>query len=222
MGQKVHPKSYRLTQTATWSSKWFSMRPRNFRTFVQEDIRLREHIRRKLRQAYITEIEIERTPRELHITIHTARPALVIGRGGAGIETLREELKELLLKPTNIRITVQDVRRPDLSAAAIAQSIADQLEKRLSFRRAARQAVSRAMQAGAQGVKVALSGRLGGKEMSRTEWLAEGSLPLQTVRERIDFARATAYTTYGTIGVKVWVYYGPAEEGEEQEGLPRG
>lgn len=206
MGHKVSPTSFRLGLLYDWQSRWFN--ERKYRDQVREDVAIRDWLLKKLRNAFVSKVIIERTARGLTITIHTSRPGVIIGRGGAGAEDLRKALARKVKGKPQMKLNIEEVRDPDRDARLIGQNVADQIEKRLPFRRALRTAVERASAAGAEGVRVAVSGRLNGSEMSRSEWAAEGSVPLHTLRADIDFARVTAYTTYGTIGVKVWVYKG--------------
>lgn len=207
MGQKVHPVGFRLGITRDWESRWFAKKPKQYAELLHEDIRIRSHIKEKLYDAGIASIEIERAGGRVKVTIHTAKPGIVIGKGGQGVERLRKEL-EAITGGKQVSVNVVEVRQPELSAQLVAESVAAQLEKRVSFRRAIKQAAARAMRAGAKGVKIMVSGRLGGAEMARTEWTAEGSVPLQTLRADIDYGFAEAYTTYGVIGVMVWINRG--------------
>lgn len=205
MGQKVHPIGFRVGVIRDWESRWFAT-GKEYAELLHEDVAIRNHIKNTYREAGISTIEIERAANRVKVTVHTAKPGIVIGRGGAGVDRLRRELEELTGRQININVI--EIKEPELDAQLLAEGIAAQLEKRVSFRRAMKQAASRAMRAGARGVKVMVSGRLGGAEMSRTEWTAEGSVPLHTLRADIDYGFAEAYTTYGQIGVKVWVNRG--------------
>lgn len=205
MGQKTHPVGLRLGISKTWSSRWFS--EKDFSKNLQEDELLRRYIRERLSRAGVSKIEIERrTAKEVTVNIHTARPGIVIGRKGADIDKLRDELK--LLTKKNIYINIIEVKHPELEAALVAENVARQLEQRVSFRRAMKKAVTSAMRLGAEGVRIACSGRLGGAEMARREKYLVGRVPLHTLRANIDYATAIAYTTYGTTGVKVWIFKG--------------
>lgn len=214
MGNKVHPIGFRLGVYREWTSRWFA--PRSFRQFLREDVALQQWLRKKLRRAMVTEVRFERlSGGKLQVTIATARPGILIGRGGGGIEELRKELKARLSAlrggkgADDVRIEVQEVQNPDGNAALIAQSIADQLERRMPFRRVLNRSLERALAAkGVLGAKIAISGRLGGAEMKRREWTQGGKVPLQTLRADIDFVQEEARTTWGTIGVKVWLYKG--------------
>ncbi len=205
MGQKTNPKGFRIGVIKDWDSRWYA-RGNEYRNLLYEDLTIRRHIKGNLYEAGISRIEIERAANRLRIQIHTAKPGMVIGRGGAGVEALSTELEQMTGKQVNINI--QEVKVPEKDAQLVAESVAFQLERRISFRRAMKQAAQRAMRAGAKGVKVMVAGRLGGAEMSRTEWTTEGSVPLHTLRADIDYGLAEAFTTYGQIGVKVWIYKG--------------
>lgn len=205
MGQKTNPKGLRIGIIRDWDSRWYA-RGDEYRNLIYEDLTIRKHIKKNLYDAGISRVEIERAANRLRIQIHTAKPGMVIGRGGAGVEALSNELEEMTGKQVNINI--QEVKVPEKDAQLVAESVAFQLERRIAFRRAIKQAATRAMRAGAKGVKVMVSGRLGGAEMSRVEWTTEGSVPLHTLRADIDYGFAEAFTTYGQIGVKVWIYKG--------------
>ncbi len=204
MGQKVHPKALRLGLIRGWDSRWFSKK--EYARLLHEDIRLRDYIKERLYDAGISRIEIERAASRVTINIHAARPGMVIGRGGAGVESLRHDLERMTGRQVSLNIL--EVRVPELDAQIVAENVAAQLEKRMPFRRVMKQAVARAMRAGAKGCKVMVSGRLGGAELSRTEWTAEGSVPLHTFRADVDYGFAEAFTTYGQIGVKCWINRG--------------
>lgn len=216
MGQKTHPIGFRLGITKTWVSRWYSRK--NYRKFLHEDIRIREYLKKKLYHAGISKIEIERTADKVIINIHTARPGIVIGKKGSEVELIKKELKKIT--DSDIYIDIKEVRRPELDAQLVAENIALQIEKRVAYRRAMKRAVSSAMRLGAQGIKIAVSGRLGGAEMARSEWYREGRVPLQTLRADIDYGFAEAFTTYGVIGVKVWIFKGeiiPEKEKQREE-----
>lgn len=204
MGQKVNPHGLRVGVIKTWDSRWFA--GKNFAKFLHEDVKIREYIKKKLFNAGISQVEMERAGERLKITIHTGKPGMVIGRGGSGIEELRKNLVKMT--SSQIEINIAEVKQQDMSAVLVAQNIAAQLEKRIAFRRAMKQAVGRTMKAGALGIKVMVSGRLGGAEIARSEGYREGSIPLHTLRADIDYGTAEAHTTYGRIGVKVWIYKG--------------
>jgi len=205
MGQKVNPHGLRIGIIKDWDTKWYA-NDKNFSEYLVEDFNIRKFIKKKLYIAGIARIEIERAANKIKINIHTAKPGLVIGKGGTGIEELRKQLVKMTGK--NILINITEIKAPELSAQLVAENIASQLEKRISFRRAMKQAMSRAMKLGAKGIKTAVSGRLGGAEIARTEHYHEGTIPLQTLRADIDYGFAEADTTYGKIGVKVWIYKG--------------
>lgn len=204
MGQKVNPIGFRLGILRTWDSNWFDNR--DFASKLQEDLRIRNYIQSRLKKAGISRIQIERTPKHAAITIHTSRPGVVIGRSGKEITQLEEELKKVTNR--EVKILIHEIKRPELDAHLLAESVATQLEGRISFRRAMKAAITSAMRMGAEGVRVMCAGRLGGSEIARTEQYKEGRIPLQTLRADIDFAQATAMTIYGTIGVKVWICRG--------------
>lgn len=208
MGQKVHPKSFRLGVTSAYNAKWFAAR--NYAGLLKQDVQIRKYLQKKLPNAGVSRIDIERSLQNLTVTIHTSKPGVVIGRGGQGIETLRQAIRRLLMGQGkyNVKLNVQEVEQPDLSAQIMVGNIAEQIEKRLPFRRVMKNAIEQVMSAGAKGVKVMLAGRLNGAEIARTEMLTQGSLPLQTLRAAIDYGRGEAHTTYGKIGIKVWVYTG--------------
>ena len=204
MGQKTHPIGFRLGVIRGWDSSWYA--EDDIPEKLVEDEEIRQYLAARLRRAGLSRCVIERTPKRVILTLHTSRPGVVIGRGGSEVEQLREEIKKLTNK--DIQINIQEIKRPELDASLVAQNIAQQLEGRISFRRAMKQALSAAMRAGAQGIRIRVAGRLSGAEMGRTEEYLEGRVPLHTMRADIDFARATAFTIYGTTGVKVWVFRG--------------
>lgn len=205
MGQKTHPVGFRLIRNRNWRSKWFANK-KEFGTLLVEDQKIRTYLLKKSALQGTARISIRRMSEKVEVTIHTARPGMVIGKKGAEIEVLKNELTKLIGKA--VWVEVEEVKRPDLDAKIAADNIAKQLERRIPFRRAMRKAMQLAMDAGAQGVKVQVSGRLGGAEIARTEWYKEGSTPLHTLRADIDYATARAETTYGSIGVKVWIHRG--------------
>lgn len=208
MGRKVHPIGFRLGIIKECESKWFA-EGAEYAELLGQDIKIRELIRKRLGRAGISRLEIQRFPKQISITILTAKPGIVIGRRGANVNALKAELEELTgVTGRNLRLDVVEVERPELDARLVAESVAEQLERRVSQRRAMRQAISRAMRAGAQGIKIACSGRLSGAEMARREWAREGRVPLHTLRADIDYALVEALSTYGRIGVKVWIYRG--------------
>lgn len=207
MGQKVHPVGFRLGISAERQARWYADR-HNFAGVLQEDLQIRKNISGRLQDAGVPRVEIERSANQISVTIHAAKPGIVIGKGGAKIEELRRILESATEK--RVRINIVEIRQPELNAALLARSVADQLERRVAFRRAVRQAVMRCMRAGARGVRLQVAGRLGGSEMARREWEREGRVPLHTLRADIDFGRAEAHTSYGAIGVKAWIYKGEA------------
>lgn len=205
MGQKTHPIGVRLGIVKDWRSRWFANQ--DFASLLQEDLMLRRYITSRLQRASVAQIDIERAPKRVTISIHTARPGIVIGRKGAEVDKLRDELKHLTGK--EIYININEIKRPELNAQLVADNISRQLEQRVSFRRAMKKAVASAVRMGAEGIKVVCGGRLGGAEMSRVEKSEPaGRVPLHTLRADIDYARSTAYTTSGTVGVKVWICHG--------------
>jgi small subunit ribosomal protein S3 len=213
MGQKVNPVSFRLGESAEWNVRWFGRK--DYAKLLTEDIKVREYLEQRLDRSSIGGIHLERSKNTLTITIQAARPGVVIGRGGAGIEAIRKALAKMT--KAKLQINIEEVHQPDLAARVVAETIATQLEKRIAFRRAMRQAVDRVMKAGAKGVKIAVAGRLGGSEMSRTEVSHQGKVPLHTIRASIDYGYVKAKTTYGTIGVKVWIYTGEVGEYAERD-----
>jgi len=213
MGRKVHPFIFRLGSVTNWKSRWFSKK--QYREFLEQDTKLRIFVMEKLKKASVNLIEIERSANSLNIIIKTARPGLVIGRGGEGIEKLKNEIKSLLQKnssiPLNyeIRLEVEEVKDPDIQATIVGMEIASQIERRLPYRRVIKQSLDKIMQnKKAKGAKIMIKGRLNGAEIARKEHLKKGKIPLQTLRSEIDYASSTAYTTYGTIGIKIWIYKG--------------
>ena len=207
MGQKTHPLGFRLGITQQHRSSWFELKE-NYPSVLEEDYKIRKHIETNLSSAGISKIEIHRKSEQTELTIHTSRPGIIVGRSGAGIEKLKEELSKSLHKPTQLRINVSELARADSDASLIAEFIAQQLEKRVAFRRATRQAIQKAQRLNVQGIKVQVSGRLNGAEIARSEWVREGRVPLQTIRADIDYATKRAQTTYGVLGIKVWVFNG--------------
>lgn len=209
MGQKVHPKAFRLGVITSWNSKWFARK--NYSFLLREDIEIRKHLNNKLREAGLAGVDIERSANGIAVTIQTSRPGMVIGRGGTGVEKLKNELARLVgkgRKKVDVKVNIQEVENPDQNAQVVVRNVIDQIEKRLPFRRIIKHTVDQVMRSGALGAKVMLSGRLNGAEIARTEKLSSGKIPLQTLRANIDYARGAARTTYGAIGVKVWVYHG--------------
>ncbi|NTV88884.1 MAG: 30S ribosomal protein S3 [Clostridiales bacterium] len=217
MGQKVNPHGLRIGIIKDWDTKWYANK-KNFGDLLVEDVKIRKYIKKKLYIAGISRIEIERAANKIKVNVHTAKPGLVIGKGGAGIEDLRKEVEKLTGKSVLINIT--EIKSPDVDAQLVAENIASQLEKRISFRRAMKQSMTRAMKLGAKGIKTQVAGRVGGAEIARTEHYHEGTIPLQTLRADIDYGFAEASTTYGKIGVKAWIYKGevlPVVKREKKE-----
>jgi len=204
LGQKTHPIGFRLGVTKSWDSNWFD--EKGFAGKLQEDLMVRNYVRNRLKKAGISRIQIDRTPKRAVITIHTSRPGIVIGKSGKEIAQLEEELKKVTSK--EVKILIHEIKRPELDAALIAESIASQIEGRISFRRAMKQSITAAMRMGAEGIRVMCGGRLGGAEIARREQYKEGRIPLHTIRADIDYATATSRTIYGAIGIKVWICKG--------------
>ncbi len=205
MGQKVNPHGFRVGVIMDWDTRWYASR-KNFADNLIADHEIRTFLKKKLYAAGISKIEIERAANKVTVNIHTAKPGIVIGRGGAGVEALKADLKKLTGGPVNINII--EIKRAEIDAQLVAENVAQQLERRISFRRAMKQSIGRAMKAGAKGIKLTCGGRLGGAEIARSESYHEGSIPLQTIRANIDYGFAEAHTTYGRIGVKAWIYKG--------------
>ena len=212
MGQKVHPIGIRLGITKDWDSKWYADSPA-FPEMVHSDFRIRQFLKQRLKDASVSRIQIERPTKKAHITIHTARPGIVIGKKGEDIEKLRVQVARLLdMDLKDVRINIAEIRKPELDAQLVAEGIAQQLERRVMFRRAMKRAVTNTMRLGAEGIKVKVAGRLNGAEIARSEWYREGRVPLHTLRADIDYGLAEAMTTYGVIGVKVWIFRGEVFE----------
>jgi small subunit ribosomal protein S3 len=205
MGQKVHPTGFRLGIIKDWSSKWYAS-SKDFADYLNTDLKVRQFIQKKLAQASVSEVRIERPARNARIIIHTARPGIVIGKKGEDIDSLRKQVSEMMGVP--VHISVEEIRKPELDSTLVAISIAQQLERRIMFRRAMKRAVGNAMRLGAQGIRINVSGRLNGAEIARMEWYREGRVPLHTLRADIDYGTAEAHTTYGVIGIKVWIFKG--------------
>lgn len=212
MGQKVHPTGYRVGIIKNWSSNWFTRKKKEYGAFVAEDDKIRKFIKKKLYTAGISKIMINRKSQFVNISIVTAKPGIVVGRGGQGIDELRKEISEMINK--RVQIDVLEVAKIDADAQLVAEAIAQQLEKRVVFRRAMKQAIQRTMRSGVAGIKIAVSGRLGGAEIARTEWTKEGRIPLQTLRADIDYGTTEANTIMGKIGVKVWIFKGEVLPGD--------
>lgn len=218
MGQKVNPVGLRIGIIRDWESKWYA--DKDFGDLLMEDVKIREFLKNKLKDAAVARIEIERAANRVNVTIHTAKPGIVIGKGGSEVENLRNQLTKLT-KNKKVHINISEIKNPELDAILVAESIAQQLERRTSFRRAMKQAIQRTQRAGAKGIKTSVSGRLGGAEIARTEGYSEGTVPLHTLRADIDYGTAEAHTTYGRLGVKVWIYRGevlPAKKKASEEG----
>lgn len=218
MGQKVHPNGLRIGIIKDWEAKWYASK-KNYRELLHEDLRIRKYIKDKLYTAGISTIDIERAANRLRLSVHTAKPGIVIGKGGAEVEALRRTLEKMTGRQVSLNIV--EIKKPELDAQLVAEGVAQQLEKRISFRRAMKQAVNRSLKFGSEGIRIMCAGRLAGAEMARTEWYSEGKVPLHTLRANIDYGFAEANTAYGKIGVKVWLYKGevlpeakkPAREG---------
>ncbi|MFA6512344.1 MAG: 30S ribosomal protein S3 [Patescibacteria group bacterium] len=219
MGRKVHPKVFRIGVNTTWNSRWYAD-SRHFAKYLEQDTKMRKFLMTKLKGASVANIRIERSTDAVTVTIFTPKPGIVIGRGGQGVEDLKKKLKMILMtagRKTTLKLNIQEVDKPDINAQVVMHNIIEQLEKRLPFRRAMKQAVESVMKAGAEGVKVEIAGRLNGAEIARSEHQSQGRLPLQTLRANMQYARGVARTTYGGIGVKVWVYTGELFENEQEE-----
>ena len=213
MGQKIHPTGFRLAVTKNWASRWYANSSK-FATMLNEDLEVRDFLKKKLANAAVSRVVIERPAKNAKITIHTARPGVVIGKKGEEIDQLRSALQKIMRVP--VHVSIEEIRKPELDAQLIADSITQQLEKRIMFRRAMKRAMQNAMRLGAQGIKIMSSGRLNGAEIARREWYREGRVPLHTLRADIDYATSEALTTYGIIGVKVWVFKGEVLNRDEQ------
>jgi len=217
VGQKVHPVGLRIGIIRDWESKWYA--GKDYADLLHEDLKVREYITKRLSDASVSKVEIERAANRVNITIHTAKPGMVIGKGGTEVEALRKALNQLTGK--RVHINILEIKKADIDAKLVAENIARQLENRVSFRRAQKQVIQRAMRAGAQGIKTMVSGRLGGADIARSESYSEGTVPLHTLRADIDYATAEADTTYGKLGVKVWIYKGevlPTKKKTEEGG----
>jgi len=217
MGQKVHPTGFRLGIATDWTSKWYADRGQ-FADFLDEDLKIRDFLKKKLAQAAVSRIQISRPAKAIAVTIHTARPGIIIGKKGEDIEKLRIEVAELVnIHINNVKINIEEIRKPELDAQLVAEGIASQLERRVMFRRAMRRSVTNAMRIGAEGIKINVSGRLNGAEIARNEWYREGRVPLHTLRADVDYGFAEALTTYGILGVKVWIYKGEVFDLENKD-----
>ncbi|MES9870971.1 MAG: 30S ribosomal protein S3 [Sedimenticola sp.] len=222
MGQKVHPTGIRLGIVKEWTSKWYAD-SKDYADLLNTDLEVRDYLKKRLSQASVSRIQIDRPANNAHITIHTARPGLVIGKKGEDIDALRSEVSQRMGIP--VHISVEEIRKPELDAQLVAESITQQLERRVMFRRAMKRSVQTAMRLGAEGIKINIAGRLNGAEIARSEWYREGRVPLHTLRADIDYGFAEANTTYGIIGVKVWIFKGEVFEGaqvaQEEEAAPK-
>jgi len=210
VGQKTHPYGFRLVYNKTWHSRWFA--ERNYADLLHSDLQLRRDLKRRLGHAGVSEVDIERAAERLRVTIYTSRPGIIIGRKGAEVDKLRDDLMKAMGRP--VHINIQEIQRPELDAQLVAENVANQLVRRVSFRRAMKKAMESAFRFGAKGFKIMVSGRLGGAEIARYEWYQEGRLPLHTLKAEIDYGLAEARTTSGIIGVKVWVYRGDIQKGK--------
>jgi len=220
MGQKVHPIGIRLGITKDWSSKWYAD-SKTFPIYIAQDNKIRQFIKKKLKDASVSRIHIERPARKVHITIHTARPGIVIGKKGEDIEGLRRSVAQMIdMSLADVRLNIAEIRKPELDAQLVAEGIAQQLERRVMFRRAMKRAVTNTMRLGAEGIKVKVGGRLNGAEIARSEWYREGRVPLHTFRADIDYGFAESMTTYGVIGVKVWIFRGEVFDAQDAAAKP--
>lgn len=204
MGRKVHPTSFRLGIIRDWQSRWYA--DRNYTDLLHEDVQIRATVNKRLTNASLSRIEIQRSANQLDVTLHTAKPGVVIGKGGTAVDQLRKDLETMTTK--KVKLNIEEIKQPELDAYLVAESIAEQITRRVSYKRALKQAVMRSTRSGAKGVKIRISGRLGGAEMARSVWEREGRVPLHTIRADIDYGQVHAHTTYGRIGVKVWIYKG--------------
>ena len=217
MGQKVHPTGFRLGVASEWTSRWYAD-SKNFADYLEGDLKVREFIKNRLSHASVSRIDIARAARTAQLTIHTARPGVVIGKKGEDIERLRQAVSAMMGVP--VHINIEEIRKPELDAQLVAESVAQQLERRIMFRRAMKRAVQNAMRIGAEGIRINVAGRLNGAEIARTEWYREGRVPLHTLRANIDYGFAEAKTTYGVIGVKVWIFKGEVFAGRGKDSTP--
>jgi len=208
MGQKVNPIIFRTGVIRSWNSKWFAAE--NYAAYLKQDIEIRKFLKTKMKDSGIARVEIERSAERINIIIHTSKPGLIIGRGGSAVDDLRREISRKFIKDkkVNVNITIKEISQPNLEAAVVLQGMIGEIEKRVPYRRVMKRAISNVMRAGAQGVKISVAGRLNGAEIARTETLSEGKIPLHTLRADIDYARGAAHTTYGAVGIKVWIYKG--------------
>lgn len=218
MGHKINPISFRLGINKTWHSKWFAS-GKKYRDYFLEDVKLRDFINKKLKTAGVASVHIERGPQVVKINIYSSRPGIIIGRSGVGVEELKKEAKKIISSnKSKIEVNIREIKSPEENAALVAQIIAEQLEKRISYRKVLKKSIERSMQSrDVEGIKVMVAGRLGGVDIARTEWLAEGKIPLHTMRANVDFAKYNAHTTYGVIGIKVWIYKGEVFKKKKEE-----
>ena len=217
MGQKVHPTGFRLGIATDWTSKWYA-EGKDYSQFLNSDLEIREYLKNKLSQASVSRIQIDRPARAAFVVIHTARPGIVIGKKGEDVEALRKEIaRRMDLNINNVKINIEEIRKPEIDAQLVSESVAQQLERRIMFRRAMKRAVSNAMRLGALGVKINVAGRLNGAEIARSEWYREGRVPLHTLRADIDYGFAEAKTTYGIIGIKTWIFKGEVFDLESKQ-----
>lgn len=217
MGQKINPNGFRVGVIRDWTAKWYA--DKNYAAYLNEDLRIRKYIEKRLADASVSTVEIERAANRVNVSIHTAKPGMVIGKGGSEVEALRKELNNLTNK--RVHINVVEIKKPDLDAHLVGESVAEQLENRIAFRRAMRGAMQRTMRAGAKGIKIQVAGRLNGTDMSRIESYSDGTVPLHTLRADIDYSWDEAHTTYGVLGIKTWIYRGevlPAKKNNEAKG----
>lgn len=222
MGQKVHPTGFRLGISTDWTSKWYA-EGKDYAQFLNSDLEIRAYLKEKLSAASVSRIQIDRPARAAFVVIHTARPGIVIGKKGEDVEALRNEVaRRMDLNVNNVKINIEEIRKPEIDAQLVAESVAQQLERRIMFRRAMKRAVSNAMRLGALGIKINVAGRLNGAEIARSEWYREGRVPLHTLRADIDYGTAEALTTYGIIGIKTWIYKGEVFglENKDKEDAP--
>jgi small subunit ribosomal protein S3 len=218
VGQKTHPYGFRLVYNKTWHSRWYA--EKDYAKLLKEDVDLREGIKERLAHAGVSEVDIERAADKLRVTIYTSRPGIIIGRKGAEVDKLRDDLQKQVGR--EVHINIQEITRPELDAQLVAQNVAHQLTRRIAFRRAMRKAMESAFRFGAKGAKIMIAGRLGGHEIARTEWYQDGRLPLHTLKADIDYGFTEAHTTYGVIGVKVWIYKGDLDPGEKVDWRSQG
>jgi len=231
MGHKVHPTIFRMGKTTNWRSRWFA--DKKYTLYLEQDVAIRALLSKKLAKAGLDRVEVERSANRVNVIVHAARPGLIIGRGGSGVEEMKKELQKLVNKKSpegkgvEVKVAIEEVRDGNAKAAVVAGTIVEQIEKRTPFRRVLKQTLEKVSQTkGVEGVKIVVSGRLDGSEIARREWLSDGKIPLQTIRADVDYATATAFTTYGTVGIKVWIYRGEifektAESGKDEKAIKK-